>query len=37
MADETLRELWKAKDQVAREFGYDFDALVAHLRTQEAK
>jgi len=32
MADEIIEELWKIKDAIALEYGYDIDALVAHLR-----
>jgi len=35
MADEIIRELWQIKDAMAREHGYDVDALVAHLRRLE--
>ena len=35
MPDELIEELWQIKDCIAREHGYDVDALVAHLRTQE--
>ena len=35
MSDELIEELWQIKDSIAREHGYDVDALVAHLRTQE--
>ena len=34
MSDEIIRELWKIKDNIAQEHGYDIDALVAHLRGQ---
>jgi hypothetical protein len=34
MADEIIEELWKIKDDIGREYGYDMDALVAHLTTQ---
>lgn len=33
MPDEIIRELWQIKDDIAREHGYDVDALVAHLRS----
>ena len=35
MSDELIEELWQIKDSIAREHGYDVDALVAHFRTQE--
>ena len=35
MPDELIEELWRIKDNIAREHGYDIDALVAHLRTRE--
>jgi len=35
MADEIIKELWKIKDDMAREFQYDPAALVAHLRTKK--
>ena len=31
MPDELIEELWQIKDGIAREHGYDVDALVAHL------
>lgn len=34
MADEIIEELWKIKDGIAREYGYNIDALVAHLKTK---
>lgn len=34
MADEIIEELWKIKDGIAREYGYNVDALVAHLKTK---
>ncbi len=34
MADEIIEELWRIKDGIAREYGYDMDALVAHLKAQ---
>ena len=37
MPDAIIKELWKAKDDIAREHGYNVDALIAHLREcQEA-
>lgn len=35
MPDELIEDLWRIKDGIAREHGYDVDALVAHLRTRE--
>lgn len=35
MPDELIEDLWRIKDNIAREHGYDVDALVAHLRTRE--
>ncbi|MCK4340359.1 MAG: hypothetical protein KAY37_01380 [Phycisphaerae bacterium] len=35
MADEIIKELWEVKDSIAREHGYDVDALVAHLRAKQ--
>ncbi len=32
MTDEIIGELWKIKDDIAEEHGYDLDALVASLR-----
>lgn len=34
MSDEIIKELWKAKDAIAREHGYDVDALVANLQAK---
>jgi hypothetical protein len=34
MADEIIAELWRIKDCIAHEFGYDVDALIAHLKAQ---
>jgi hypothetical protein len=34
MADEIIEELWQIKDDIARECGYDLDALLAHLAAQ---
>ncbi|CAD7847723.1 MAG: hypothetical protein [Olavius algarvensis Gamma 1 endosymbiont] len=33
MADEIIEELWKIKDDIAREHDYDLDTLVADLRS----
>ena len=35
MPDEIIKELWRIKDSIAREHGYDVEALVAHLQTKE--
>jgi hypothetical protein len=35
MADVIIEELWKIKDIIAREHGYNLDLLVAHLKAQE--
>lgn len=35
MADEIVRELWRVKDGIAEEYGWDVRAFVAHLRTQK--
>jgi hypothetical protein len=35
MADEIIKELWEIKDGIAQKYGYDVDALVAHLRTRK--
>jgi hypothetical protein len=35
MPDEVLTELWRIKDDIARQYGNDVDALVAHLRQRE--
>jgi uncharacterized protein YebE (UPF0316 family) len=35
MADEIIKELWKIKDGIAHEYGYNVDVLVAHLKEQE--
>jgi len=37
MADEIIKELWKIKDGIANEHGYDVKALVAHLRAKKHK
>lgn len=36
MPDEILKELWKVKDTIAREHGYDLRALGLYLRNREA-
>lgn len=35
MADEIIEELWKIKDDIAQEYGFNLDLLVAHLRAKE--
>ena len=35
MADEIIRELWRIKDQIAEEYGWDLKALVAYLQTKK--
>lgn len=35
--DPILEELWRAKDDLAREAGYDIDRIFAELRAEEAK
>ena len=35
MADEIIEELWRIKDSIAQEHGYDIEALVAHLKTRK--
>lgn len=35
MTDEIIKELWEVKDDIAREHGYDVDALVAHLGAKQ--
>ena len=38
MPDEITEELWKIKDNIAREYNYDIRALPAHLQSKkEAK
>jgi len=32
MPDEIIKELWEIKDSIARQHGYDVEALVAHLK-----
>ncbi len=33
MVDEILKELWEAKDSIAKDYGNDLDALAAFLKT----
>ena len=35
MSDEIIKELWRIKDSIAQEHGYDLEALVAHLQTKK--
>jgi hypothetical protein len=35
MADEIIKELWKIKDGIANEYGYDVKALVDYLKTKK--
>ncbi len=35
MSDEIIEELWRIKDSIAREHGYDMEALVAYLQSKE--
>lgn len=35
MSDEVMQELWQFKDRIAREHGYEIDALVNHLQGKE--
>ena len=35
MHDEVIRELWEIKDGMAREYGHDLDAFVAHLQNRQ--
>lgn len=35
MADEIIKELWKTKDAISHEHGFDVKALVAHLRAKK--
>jgi len=34
MPDEIIKELWQIKDDIAREHGYDIEALVAYLQAK---
>jgi hypothetical protein len=34
VADEIIEELWKIKDGIAREYAYNVDALVAHIKAK---
>ena len=35
MADEIIEEVWRIKDELAREHGYDIDRLGAYFRERE--
>jgi hypothetical protein len=35
MADEIIKELWKIKDDIAEEFGYDVKLFVSKLRAKK--
>ncbi len=35
MPDEIIKELWRIKDHIAREHGYDLAALTAYLQTKQ--
>ena len=35
MSDEIIEELWRIKDSIAREHGYDMEAPVAYLHSKE--
>jgi len=35
MTDEVIEELWRVKDDIAREHDYDLDVLVADLRSRK--
>jgi predicted TIM-barrel fold metal-dependent hydrolase len=37
MTDEIIREVWRAKDELAKQFSYDIDALAAELRRRQEK
>ena len=34
MNDEVIRELWAVKDEMAREHGYNIEALAAHIQNK---
>jgi hypothetical protein len=36
MTDAIIEELWRIKDGIAREYGGNVDAFVAHLKAQES-
>ena len=35
MVDEIIEELWRVKDEIAREYGYDIHRLLEYLRGVE--
>ncbi len=35
MADEVIEEVWRIKDEIAREHGYDLDRLGAYFQRRE--
>lgn len=35
MSDEIIEELWRIKDEIAREHGYDIESLAAYLQRKE--
>jgi len=35
MHDEIIQEVWQAKDQLAKQFNYDIDALAAELQRRQ--
>ena len=35
MTDEIIEELWRIKDNIARDHGYNLDTLVAYLQSKE--
>jgi hypothetical protein len=37
MVDEIMREVWRSKDQLAKRYKYDIEALAAELRKQQKR
>ncbi len=35
MTDEIIREVWRAKDELAKQFNYDLEALATELRRRQ--
>ena len=35
MTDEIIREVWRAKDELAKQFNYDLEALAAELQKRQ--
>jgi hypothetical protein len=35
MTDEIIREVWRAKDELAKQFDYNIEALAAELRKRQ--